>query len=243
MDSKDDHMPSSSGFPMQYVPSYHSGRRSLPPLGAVDPHHPLPSYPSSTLQQYYPSSNQLALYTHLPPHFPNPYFSQPAHDGVSGILPSISRSRVPSLRRTPSVPSPNLGNQRYDSSPHLVPSPNLDNQHHDASPLLITTLIVLLLQFPPVLIIVLLLLILLLPFLVTRFMILHAFLNISSPPPSLIYIHINQSRLLQHPNQLLFSLLINQLLYNLPHFLLVLYLLFLPMPLRLPFLFHLLIII
>jgi hypothetical protein len=99
MDSKDDHMPSSSGFPMQYMPSYHSSCRSLPPLSAVDPHHALPSYPSSTLQYYYPSSHQVAFYSHMPqvPHLSHPFLANPLHGGAPSILSSISQSRVPSI--------------------------------------------------------------------------------------------------------------------------------------------------
>lgn len=99
MDSKDNPMPPSSGFPLHYVPSYHSGRRSLPPLGAIDPRHPLPSYPSSTLQYYYPSPHHAALYSQLPlaPHFSHPFHTSPVYGGASGVLPSVSQSHVPSI--------------------------------------------------------------------------------------------------------------------------------------------------
>jgi hypothetical protein len=108
MDSKDDRLPSSSGFPQQYVPSYHSGRRSLPPLTATDPHHALPSYPSSTLQYYYPNPHheppQVAFYSQFSPvpHSSYPSLSHPAHGGASGVLPSVSQNLVPSLRASPS---------------------------------------------------------------------------------------------------------------------------------------------
>ena len=147
MDSKDDRLPSSPGFPMHYVPSYHSNRRSLPPLSAVDPHHALPSYPSSTLHYYYPSSHQVALYSHLPPapHISHPFFSNPPHGGASGILPSVSQSHVPSIRRTPSSPSgqnlDNLNDIPASTSPHLAAhfhnpsrnSPRLDDRSQNIS--------------------------------------------------------------------------------------------------------------
>ena len=132
---------------MHYVPSYHSGRRSLPPLSAVDPHHALPSYPSSTLHYYYPSSHQVALYSHLPPapHISHPFFSNPPHGGASGILPSVSQSHVPSIRRTPSSPSgknlDNLNDIPASPSPHLAAhfhnpsrnSPRLDDRSQNIS--------------------------------------------------------------------------------------------------------------
>ena len=128
MDSNaDDRMPPPLGFPLYYVPSFHSGRRSLPPPAAIDPNRAFSTYPSSTLQYYYPSPNQLALYSHLPQAPPS--FSshpQPLHGGVSGILPSVSQSRVPSLRHTPSFSPDHHLNNINDFSPSH--SPHLDNQ-------------------------------------------------------------------------------------------------------------------
>jgi hypothetical protein len=85
------------------VQTFHrdSGRRSLPPFSTTDPRHALPTYPSSTLQYYYPSSRYIANYAHTPNFF-QPISSHP-HGGASGLLPSVSQSHVPSLRRTPSV--------------------------------------------------------------------------------------------------------------------------------------------
>ena len=94
-----------------------SGRRSLPPSTSREFHGPqtdyaLPSYPSSTIHYYYPHSH--APYGSLPI---RPSSSHLPYGGVTealAILPSVSQSRVPSLRHTPSV---------HSASPAL----NLDN--------------------------------------------------------------------------------------------------------------------
>ena len=79
-----------------------SGRCSLLPSSSREFHGPqpdyaLPSYPSSTIHYYYPHSHASApSSSHLP------------YGGVTealAILPSISQSRVPSLRHTPSIHS------------------------------------------------------------------------------------------------------------------------------------------
>ena len=44
-----------------------SGRHSLPPAGVPGPQHDLPSYPSSTLQYYFPSPSHVANYAHTVP--------------------------------------------------------------------------------------------------------------------------------------------------------------------------------
>ena len=44
---------------------HHSGRRSLPPANVLGSQHVFPSYPSSTLHYYYPSSNNTAHYAHI----------------------------------------------------------------------------------------------------------------------------------------------------------------------------------
>ena len=115
MDSNNDHM--SSGPPPPFsqslhpVPSFHSGRRSLPPTNTNDPPGPqraFSTYPSSTLQYYYPSSDYIAHFSrHMPssPLVTHPSHPPPPDGGAPGILPSISQSRVPSLRHTPSVHS------------------------------------------------------------------------------------------------------------------------------------------
>ena len=141
MDSKDDRLPSSSGFHQQYVPSYHSGRRSLLPLTANDPRHALPSYPSSTLQYYYPNphheSPQVAFYSQFPPvpHSSHPSLSHPAHGGASGVLPSVSQNFIPSLHGTPSFPSHlNLDNIADSSSHHLDNPPSASHSPHLENP-------------------------------------------------------------------------------------------------------------
>lgn len=220
MDSKDDRMPAPSGFPMQYVPSYHSGHRSLPPLSAIDPHHALPTYPSSTLQFYYPSSpsQQVALYSHLPPHFSHPFSSNLTHGGASGLLPSVSRSHVPSLHHTPSSSpiqnfdkindfsaphTPHLGTQLLDPSPNSLRSVAPSDKISPVSPRFDT-----------------------------------CFDNPYPNPPSGIpdrHVNVNHPRISQH---------LNQFLYNHPPFFLIPYLLFLHNLFQvLLLLYHLLIII
>ena len=141
MDSNDDRLPSLP-LPMHSVPSYHSGRRSLPPLAVSAA---LPTYPSSTLHFYYPSSHQVANYASIPPVTLQPFTSQAwsPDGGVPGIFPSISQSRVPSLRRTPSshsdlakvdpfpaVPSPLLAHRLVSPVPA---SPFLDRRFQNTS--------------------------------------------------------------------------------------------------------------
>ena len=97
MDSKDDCTPSSSGFPMQYIPSYHSGRRLLPPLGATDPHHAfahLPFFYITAVLPFFQSTCPLHI---LAIAFFTSFFSHPPPAGASGLLPSVSQSHVPSI--------------------------------------------------------------------------------------------------------------------------------------------------
>ena len=134
MDSNNDHMhpglPPPFSHSLHPVPSFHSGRRSLPPPNPNDPQGPqraFSTYPSSTLQFYYPSSDHIAHYSHNISHPPPP----PLDGGVPGILPSISQSRVPSLRHSPSVHSPH-DLDKNDSS-HAPASPLLDNRFDKTS--------------------------------------------------------------------------------------------------------------
>ena len=118
MDSDNDFPPTTSTFRPQ---GPHSGHRSLPPANVIGPQHVLPSYPSSTLQYYYPSPYHAANYTHIsssiPPSHPYPITS---NDFVHAPLPSASQSHIPSLRHTPSVPPfKNIHTQPAASSPVL----------------------------------------------------------------------------------------------------------------------------
>ena len=97
-------VPSSPSVVCQPAPC--SGRHSLPSDNVVvsGPHDFLPSYHSSTLQYYYPSSHHVANFTHIPSSF------QPSHTHVPPVtgfvhvpLPSAFQSHLPSLRRTPLV--------------------------------------------------------------------------------------------------------------------------------------------
>jgi hypothetical protein len=104
MDSDNDIPPSISTIRAQGLGS-HSGRHSLPPPNALGPHHTLPSYPSSTLNSYYPPFHHVTNHTHISAH------SQPFSSHLPDVadfrqmpLPSASQSHIPSLRHTPSVP-------------------------------------------------------------------------------------------------------------------------------------------
>jgi hypothetical protein len=95
----------------------------LPASNALGPQHALPTYPSSTLQYYYPSSYHATNYTmHIVP-IPTPF---PSHTSVPNNftqmpLPSASQSHIPSLRHTPSFSSPEIINV-----PRTFASPLLD---------------------------------------------------------------------------------------------------------------------
>lgn len=91
---------------------YYAGRRSLPPTSVPGIHHIVPTYPSSTLHTYYPSSPSHvapdnAHISSLPPPF--------------GVLPSVSNERIPSLRQTPSV--------HHSLSQHLHISPRINSPY------------------------------------------------------------------------------------------------------------------
>ena len=124
--SDNDFPPSSSAVRPQ---APRSGRHSLPPANVLGPRDFLPSYPSSTLQPYYPSSQHVANYMHIPSYF------QPLDNHVSFVadsgqmpLPSISQSHLPSLRHTPSVPP--LDNIHTVHDPN---SPLFDNRTYNIS--------------------------------------------------------------------------------------------------------------
>lgn len=97
------------------------GRRSLPPSGSHEfqgpqPEYALPSYPSSTIHYYFPLSHV--------PYGSLPMIPSSSNPPAFAVLPSVSQSRVPSLRRTPSVHSQSSPS-RHDNkdSPFLAPNP------------------------------------------------------------------------------------------------------------------------
>ena len=101
----------------------HSGHHSLPPANALGPQQDLPSYPSSTLQCYYPSAHQVTNYAHIST-FSQPFSFHPIdtcmHNFGQMPLPSASQSHIPSFRHTPSIPYPdNIDNQHVSNSPFL----------------------------------------------------------------------------------------------------------------------------
>ena len=109
-----------------------SRRRSAPPGNVLAPPNVLfPTYPSSTLNNYYhnstsfihPDQNNAHTFAQIPPNFYE-------------LPPSASQSRVPSIRRTPSTPlrpTSNLQNQN-----NINPINNNQDvlSHHSLSPLL-----------------------------------------------------------------------------------------------------------
>ena len=102
------------------APGPRSGHRSLPPPNAPGPHQSLPSYPSSTLQSYYPPPPHIVNYAHISTFAqpPSPHSLATDGDGQR-LLPSISQTNVPSLRRTPSVPlSVKIDNPTLPNPPH-----------------------------------------------------------------------------------------------------------------------------
>jgi hypothetical protein len=114
-----------------------SGRRSLPPLEGHGFQHVLPSYPSSTMDYYYPPSHNVANYVHIPPisHSFTPF---PPAEGAFGPLPSASQSHIPSLRRTPSVSfSDNIENHHNSPAYNQRTNDNSQNSHsiHSLSPI------------------------------------------------------------------------------------------------------------
>ena len=103
------------------------GRQSLPPISATGPQHVMSSYPSSTLQYYYPSSNHAANLAHIS--------TSQAHVPVlenftHAPLPSASQSHIPSVRRTPTVsPTHNI------QTSHIPNPPFFDQRIHINSPI------------------------------------------------------------------------------------------------------------
>src|SRR5271168_4701680 len=112
---------SDTALPSPYVPrdqAAHSGRRSLPPA-FVGPHHAFPSYPSSTLQYYFPPPHHVASYAHI---LSSPHADSLRHPDVGNFphipLPSASQSHLPSLRCSPSFHSTdNVHIQNVPGSP------------------------------------------------------------------------------------------------------------------------------
>ena len=100
----------------------------LPAANALGPQHALPTYPSSTLQYYYSSPYHPTNHMHITP-FPNHSSSHaPIPNNFTSStqipLPSASQSHIPSLRQTPSFPSPEI--IRAQPTP-MSPFPNQQN--------------------------------------------------------------------------------------------------------------------
>ena len=103
------------------------GRRSLPPANVFGPQHVLPTYPSSTLHCYYPSSHPAANYAHISAPMTSSHSHPLSGDLHQFPLPSASQSHIPSLRRTPSVsPLQNTRTQNFS------PSPAFDQRNNDS---------------------------------------------------------------------------------------------------------------
>ena len=104
----------------------HPGHHSLPPANAPGPHHVYPSYPSSTLQYYYPSPFHAANYAHTSTSQQNlqVHSHSPVLQNTQNLLPSALQLHVPSLRHTPSASS--VDNIHISNVP---PSPLSDQQH------------------------------------------------------------------------------------------------------------------
>ena len=104
------------------------GRRSLPPANVFGPQHVLPTYPSSTLHCYYPSSHPATNYAHISAPMPSSHSHPPlSGDFPQFPLPSASQLHIPSLRHTPSVFP--LQNTRTQNFP---PSPAFDQRNNDS---------------------------------------------------------------------------------------------------------------
>ena len=110
-----------------------SDQCSRPQPIAPGPHRVLPTYPSSTLQFYYPHSPYVTNAAHIST-FPQPFpvqFHDPGNFGHMP-LPSASQSHVPSLRHTPSVsPLDNINFHRMSQSPFY--DRRLNNQSRPSS--------------------------------------------------------------------------------------------------------------
>ena len=110
----------------------HSGCRSNshPSASAVGPQHVLPSYPSSTLQNYYPHDVNFSNYAHISTSQQPFSYAPVMTDLVHPPLPSASQSHLPSLRHTPSVPSAeHIHTQRSSASP-LINHQNSISSHN-----------------------------------------------------------------------------------------------------------------
>lgn len=146
MNLLDDDTPPPTLTARNQAPISASGRRSLPPATAFDSQHALPSYPSSTLQHYYPSPHHVANYAHIfPPYQPFQPHSSVINDPSQMPLPSASQSHIPSLRHSPSSHSLNNIHIQNASAPPLVDRHSNSHScasHHDrihsASPVVLT---------------------------------------------------------------------------------------------------------
>ena len=126
MDSNNNGPPSVSTVRPLGNPPDSGSAGSLPAANAIGPQHALPTYPSSTLQYYYPSPYQATNYMHITS-FPDHSSSHaPVANNFSAQmpLPSASQSHIPSLRQTPSFPSPEIICAQHTST---SPFPNQRN--------------------------------------------------------------------------------------------------------------------
>src|ERR1700678_3341839 len=130
MDPNNIHSSSTSMAHPQPLPSNQHYR---PPTNVHGPHESLPSYPSSTLQYYCPSSYHSTNAAHIPSfHHHFPVQSHDLNDIGHMPLPSASQSHVPSLRRTPSVPfADNINDHHVPVSPFV--DQHLNNHSRNSS--------------------------------------------------------------------------------------------------------------
>ena len=101
-DCEDPPLPPTPHVTIHVQLSHHdTGCRSLPPAFANSPPHVLPSYPSSTLHNYYPPSQNVSNYAHIssfPPVHPHPYVM-----GNPSNIPLLSASQSHSFITTNSL--------------------------------------------------------------------------------------------------------------------------------------------
>src|ERR1700678_3531346 len=132
-----------TALPLSSVPqsqTAYSGRRSLPPT-FIGPPHAFPSYPSSTLQYYFPPSQHVANYAHMHPSLHTDSSQHPETGNFAHMpLPSASQSHPPSLRCSPSFhSSDNINVQNVPVSPLFNRSINTPSRSyhriHSLSPI------------------------------------------------------------------------------------------------------------
>src|ERR1700678_4055587 len=130
----------------------HSGRCSLPPDIIHGSQQVLPSYPSSMLHYYSPSPHNVANFAHTST-FPQQVSPHPPTGGNHGLLPSVSESRIPLLRHTPSTsplanidtrynPASSLHDQDFRNNSRTSRriysvSPVVAYAHHPSSPIVV----------------------------------------------------------------------------------------------------------